>query len=85
MVASRTVGADVSIFELVPRRSILEPSKRRLQRILESLPESKWRDPQILDHFEESRILHTLLATSVADGKLYYYEEDDGEFCVLNL
>jgi hypothetical protein len=52
---------------------------------LESLPESEWRDPKILDHFEESRILHTLLATSVADGKLYYYEEDDGEFRVLNL
>ena len=63
----------------------MEPAKRRLQRILEALPESEWRDPQILDHFEESRILHTLLATSVADGKLYYYEEDDGEFRVLNL
>ena len=63
----------------------MEPGKRRLQRILESLPKSEWRDLRILDHYEESRILHTLLATNVTDGKVYYYEEDDAEFRVLNL
>ena len=52
---------------------------------MESLPESEWRDPRILDHIEESRILYTLLVTSVADGKFYYYEEDDAKFRVLNL
>ena len=63
----------------------MEPGKQRLQRILESLSESEWRDPRILDHFEESRILYSLLATNVADGKLYYYEEDDAKFRMLNL
>ena len=63
----------------------MEPGKRRLQRIMDSLPDTEWRDAKILDHHEESRILHTLLATSVADGKLYYYEEQDSKFIRLNL
>ena len=52
---------------------------------MDSLPDTEWRDAKILDHHEESRILHTLLATSVADGKLYYYEEQDSKFIRLNL
>ena len=63
----------------------MEPAKRRLERIMESLSASEWRDAKILDHHEESRILYTLLVTSVADGKLYYYEEQDDKFRKLNL
>ena len=63
----------------------MEPAKRRLERIMASLSETEWRDPRIIDSHEENRVLYSLIATSVNDGKIYYYEPDDEKFIVLNL
>ncbi len=63
----------------------MEPAKRRLERIMSSLSETEWRNPRIIDSHEENRVLYSLIATSVNDGKIYYYEPDDEKFIALNL
>ena len=63
----------------------MEPAKRRLERVMSSLSETEWRNPRIIDSHEEYRVLYSLIATSVNDGKIYYYEPDDEKFIVLNL
>ena len=50
-----------------------------------SLSETEWRNPRIIDSHEEYRVLYSLIATSVNDGKIYYYEPDDEKFIILNL
>ncbi len=63
----------------------MEPAKRRLERVMASLSETEWRNPRIIDPHEEYRTLYSPTATSVNDGKIYYYEPDDEKFIVLNL
>ncbi len=63
----------------------MEAAKERLERIMEALSETEWTNARIIDSHEESRILYTLIATSVADGGIYYYEADDETFIKLNL
>ena len=60
-------------------------AKQALERVMGALPEAEWRNPRIMAHNDEYRVLHTLIATSTADGNLYYYESDTGKFAPLNL
>ena len=63
----------------------MDPTEEQLQRVLESLPAGKWDNPHILSYDEESRIVHTPLATKPGTGEMYYYEPDTGEFERLKL
>jgi hypothetical protein len=63
----------------------MEPTQQNLESLMESLSEAEWRNARIIDSHEEYRILYTLIATSVSDGRIYYYEPDDEKFIMLNL
>ena len=49
-------------------------TKQQLQTILDSLPPEEWEEPYIFSYDEESRIVHTLVATKSGTNELYYYE-----------
>lgn len=58
----------------------MEPTKAQLQKLLESLPPGEWDNPYIFTYDEESRVVHTLVATKRGTKDLYYYEPDTQEF-----
>ena len=63
----------------------MNPTKQQLQSILDSLPTEEWEMPYIFSYDEESRIVHTLVATKPGTNELYYYEPDDDKWEPLNL
>jgi hypothetical protein len=63
----------------------MDPTKKKLERILESLPPGEWVNPHIVSWDEETRIVYTLVASKPESGMMYYYDEDSGEFEPLNL
>ncbi len=63
----------------------MQPTKQQLQTILESLPPEEWQKPYIFSYDEESRIVHTLVATKPGTNELYYYEADEDKGEPLNL
>ncbi len=63
----------------------MEAAKERLERIMETLSDAEWSNARIIDSQEEYRILYTLIATKLSDGRIYYYEPDDEKFIMLNL
>ena len=58
----------------------MQPTKQQLQSILDSLPPEEWEKPYIFSYDEESRIVHTLVATKAGTNDLYYYEPDEGQW-----
>ena len=44
------------------------------------MPPEEWEKPYIFSYDEESRIVHTLVATKAGTNDLYYYEPDDGQW-----
>ncbi len=63
----------------------MNPTKQQLQSILDSLPREEWEKPYIFSYDEESRIVHTLVATKPGTNELYYYEPADDKWEPLNL
>ena len=63
----------------------MNPTKQQLQSILESLPPEEWEKPYIFTYDEESRIVHTLVATKPGTKDLFYYESDEDKWEPLNL
>ncbi|MCH2519985.1 MAG: hypothetical protein MK210_17620 [Dehalococcoidia bacterium] len=63
----------------------MNPTKQQLQSILDSLPAEEWEKPYIFSYDEESRIVHTLVATKPGTNELYYYEADEDKWEPLNL
>ena len=63
----------------------MDPTEEQLQNILEALPPGEWENPHIFSYDEESRIVHTLVATKPGTGQMYYYETDTGNFEPLRL
>ena len=63
----------------------MNPTKQQLQSILESLPPEEWEKPYIFSYDEESRIVHTLVATKPGTKDLFYYEADEDKWEPLNL
>jgi len=63
----------------------MDPTKEQLQRILDSLPPEDWEKPYIFSYDDESRVVHTLVATKPGTKDLYYYEPDTAQFERLNL
>lgn len=63
----------------------MDPTKEQLQIILDSLPPEEWEKPYIFSYDEESRVVHTLVATKPGTNNLYYYEPDTAQFERLNL
>ncbi len=53
--------------------------------MLDSLPPEEWEKPYIFSYDEESRIVHTLVATKPGTNELYYYEPDEDKWEPLNL
>ena len=58
----------------------MDPTKEQLQKILDSLPAAEWESPYIFTYEEETRFVHTLVATKPGTQDLYCYEPDTGEF-----
>ena len=63
----------------------MQPTKQQLQRILDSLAPEEWEKPYIFSYDEESRIVHTLVATKPGTNDLHHYELDTGGSELLNL
>ena len=63
----------------------MDPTKEQLQRILDSLPPEDWEKPYIFSYDDESRVVHTLVATKPGTKDLYYHEPDTAQFERLNL
>ena len=63
----------------------MAPTKQQLQIILDSLPPEEWEKAYIFSYNEESRIVHTLVATKAGTNELHYYELDDDEWVPLIL
>lgn len=63
----------------------MDPTKEQLQIILDSLPPEDWEKPYIFSYDDESRVVHTLVATKPGTKDLYYYEPDTAQFERLNL
>ena len=53
--------------------------KQQLQSILDSLPPEEWEKPYIFSYDEESRIVHTLVATKPGTNELYYLRSGRGQ------
>ena len=58
----------------------MDPTKEQLQRILDSLPAGEWENPHIFSYEEDTRMVHTLMATKPGTQDLYCYEPETGEF-----
>lgn len=56
------------------------PTEKQLQRILESLAPEAGDNPHVFSYDDESRIVHTLVATKPGINRMYYYEVDTGQF-----
>ena len=63
----------------------MDPTKEQLQEILDSLPPEDREKPYIFSYDDESRVVHTLVATKPGTKDLYYYEPDTAQFERLNL
>lgn len=63
----------------------MDASKDDLETIMASMTETEWRNIRILDHYQESRVTHSLIGVKIADGKTYYYQPETGRFIMLNL
>ena len=61
------------------------PTKANLEAIMRELPPGEWENPHIFSYDEESRIVHTLVATKPGTKDMYYYEPETGEFERLKL
>lgn len=58
----------------------MDPTKEELEKIMESLSSEEWVNPYIFSYDEETRIVHTLVATKPGSSVLYYYDTDLKQF-----
>ena len=58
----------------------MDLTKQQLPKILDGLPPGEWDNPYIFSYDEESRVVHTLVATMPGTKDLYYYEPDTERF-----
>ena len=58
----------------------MDPTKEELEKIMDSLPPGTWEKPYIFTYDEETRLVHTFVATKPGTTDLYCYEPDTGEF-----
>ena len=63
----------------------MDPTKEQLQHILDSLPPGEWENAHIFSYDEETRVVHSLIATKPGTKEMYFYEPDTGEFERLKL
>ena len=80
---SLAISSELGMRPLMER--VLSRTKQQLQSILNSLQPEEWEKPYIFSYDEESRIVHTLVATKPGTNELYYYEPDDDKWEPLNL
>ena len=63
----------------------MESVQDRLKRVRETLAPEEWRDARIYRHNDGEFEHFTLVATKLSSGKVYYFDQDTGEFKPLNI